>query len=305
ARGTARAVLGAHWRRRLEQGPGPLPQLARLVGSVPAAPRGDAELVHLIDRLIAARGGAPSSAPPPAWDAPDAGPLRFFRGCANDGLLGATSRRLLAALRHAGHTVTVPTGQDCCGALAAHTGRPGRAGTLQRRNREAFGVGGPAQGPLVVEAAGCGLELADTLPEACGPILDAAAALLAAPCPPRRPVPLRVAVHDPCHGRHGRGLGADLRALLGRIPDLVWCEPVEIEVCCGSGGAWGLRYPEMSATLARRKAADLAATGADLVVTTNPGCLGQIADGLALERPELPILPATDLWWYAVRSDVG
>ena len=58
--------------------------------------------------------------------------------------------------------------------------------------------------------------------------------------------------------------------MLAAIPNLTWCEATEKEVCCGSGGAWGLRYPEMSAELARRKAADLAATGANLVVTTNP-----------------------------------
>ena len=105
-------------------------------------------------------------------------------------------------------------------------------------------------------------------------------------------VPLKVVYHDPCHARHGQGIISEPRQLLGRIPGLQLVEPLEPEVCCGSGGAWGLDHPDLSQSLGRRKAADLAATGADLVLTSNPGCLGQIADGLALEAPDLTIMPS-------------
>jgi len=52
--------------------------------------------------------------------------------------------------------------------------------------------------------------------------------------------------------------------------------------------------------MGRRKAEILAATGADLVVTSNIGCLGQITESLSLVAPELPVLPLTDLLWYSV-----
>jgi glycolate oxidase iron-sulfur subunit len=87
--------------------------------------------------------------------------------------------------------------------------------------------------------------------------------------------------------------------LLKLIPELDLLEPDEPEVCCGSGGSYGLFHPEFSAAMGRRKARVLSETGADLVVTSNPGCLGQIADGLALVAPEIPVLPLTDLLWYA------
>ena len=132
--------------------------------------------------------------------------------------------------------------------------------------------------------------------------MDASSLLAEVGLPPLGPVPLRVAFHDPCHARHGLHATAAPRRLLATIPQLTWCEAAQVEVCCGSGGAWGLRHPEMSAELARLKAADLAATGADLVVTTNAGCLGQIADGLALVAPTVPILPLSDLLWYAARQ---
>jgi glycolate oxidase iron-sulfur subunit len=294
AAGAVRALGGAGWRRRARDA-----AWARLLGTVPRAPRRDAALVGLLDRLTGEAG--PWSVPPPAEPRQD---LQFFRGCANHGLLPDSSRRLLDLCRCAGYAVAVPAGQDCCGALASHTGRPGRAASLQRRNRAAFAAAGAAA-PVLVEAAGCGLELETMEPPLAGPVLDASQLLAAADLPPLARLDLTVAIHDPCHARHGRGVVAEPRELLRRIPGVVVVEPLEAEVCCGSGGAWSLHHPDLAADLGRRKARHLAQTGADVVVTTNPGCLGQIADGLALEAPDLPILPLTDLVWYAAARAVG
>jgi len=303
-RGVCETLWGPTWRRKLEIGPTPVARLSRLLGSLPQSPSTDDDLVRLLDGLIAKAGGeAPARVVvPKRTPAAGAKPLLFFRGCANAGLLPATSQRLVAVLTAAGFAVGLPENQECCGALAEHTGQTGRAARLQRHNREAFAqVPAVEAGPSVVEAAGCGLELKAYGPDFASRVVDAVCLLAKSEMPALRSVPLRVVFHDPCHARHGQGITAAPRRLLAAVPDLIWHEATEKEVCCGSGGAWGLRYPRMSADLARRKAADLAATGADLVVTTNPGCLGQIADGLALEAPHLPILPLTDLWWYARR----
>jgi len=308
AREVCHVTLGSEWRRRLASGPGPAARLSRLLGSLPTSPASDDVLVRLLDQLVASSRvqseQTPAPVPDPLPGLPASQPLLFFRGCANAGLLAATSKRLLTVLAAAGYAVEIAAGQDCCGALASHTGRPGRAARLQGRNRAAFGgQAGHDAVPIVVEAAGCALELKSYGADFAARVVDAVSLLAAAPRPVLRPVPLKVAFHDPCHARHGLGVHEEPRQLLAAIPLLTWCEAAEKEVCCGSGGAWGLRYPQMSSDLARRKAADLAATGADLVVTTNPGCLGQIADGLALEAPHLPILPLTDLWWYASREN--
>lgn len=303
-RSLCRAIFGRYWRRSLAQKAAPLPELSRLLGSLPHSPARDPDLVRLLDGLVA-RAGRATGAPAFPGTAPAAPPrpLMFFRGCANAGLLAGTSRRLVRSLIQAGFAVEIVAGQECCGALASHSGRPGRAAELRRHNLSAFGTADDDEAtPIVVEAAGCTLELKDYNPEFGARVVDAVSLLASAPPPALAAVPLTVVLHDPCHARHGLGVITEPRALLDSIPGLTWCEPVEKEVCCGSGGAWGLRYPDMSATLARRKAADLAATGADLVVTTNPGCLGQIADGLAQVAPDLPILPLTDLWWYAARQ---
>ena len=292
ARATLELVLGRSWRRRLARLPA-----ARLLGTVPRAPRRDAALVAELDRLSGLSGRWLRPAPAAAADLP----LQFFSGCANGGLLPDTSRRVLDLCRAAGFAVTVPAGQDCCGALAAHDRRPGRAAHLARRNRQAFA----AATPILAEAAGCTLELAGYGADWRERVTDLSQLLQAAPLPPLAALDLKVAVHDPCHARHGRGIVAEPRALLRRIPGLTLVEAEEAEVCCGSGGAWGLQHPELARELGRRKARLLAATGADLVVTANPGCLGQIADGLAWEAPLLPILPLSDLLWYAAARGAG
>ena len=303
------ALAGPFWRRRLAGAHWGLGGVVRLLGSLPRAPRGDADLVALLDGLAAGRNAAgfpPGIDPTPEAAVPglDAVTVSFFAGCANAGLMPASSRRFLTLLRLGGCRVEAPPDQVCCGALAAHTGRPERAARLQSINRRSFAPRPAAagrQGWIVVEASGCGAALKDRSSGLAGEVLDATEALCRLGLPARRAVPLKVVFHDPCHLRHGQGIRQEPRRLLRQVPGLELLEPAEAEVCCGSGGAWGLRYPALSEALGRRKAANLVATGADLIVTTNPGCLGQIADALALQSPALPILPLTDLLWYACR----
>jgi len=304
ARSLLAVAVGKMWRRRLAEAPVGVGHLVRLLGSMPASPRTDTGLLQMLDGLChrEPRDKQVSEVSTPVPAPPGHGPrVAFFHGCANAGLLPGTSRRFVDLLGWAGCRVEEPLEQDCCGALASHTGRPGRAASLRARNRNAFS-GVVAEGAVIVaEAAGCGHELKSYGEEFQEKVVDGVVLLAGLDLPPLGRVPLRVVYHDPCHARHGQGIIAEPRRLLAAIPGLELVEPEEAEVCCGSGGAWGLRYPEISADLGRRKAANLAATGADLVVTSNPGCLGQIADGLLLDTPGLPILPLTDLIWYAVK----
>lgn len=304
-RGLLKMVAGKTWRRRLDGAPAGGGRVVRLLGSMPGSPGTNDDLIRMLDDLCGWK--TPRDAGPGqdnAFGAPDnsaAGqPVAFFRGCANEGLLPGTSRRLRQLLSASGCRLEEPAAQDCCGALALHTGRPGRAADLRRRNRDSFTAPLKKGTVIVAEAAGCSHELKNYGQEFGAAVTDAVVLLAGLDLPPVGPVPLKVVYHDPCHARHGQGIVTEPRQLLAAIPGLEMVAPTEPEVCCGSGGAWGLRYPEISRTLGRRKATDLAATRADLVVTSNPGCLGQIADGLQMVAPDLPILPLTDLLWYAV-----
>ncbi len=292
-----RAALGPRWRARAAGGP--LGQLARLAGSVPRSLRADRELVAYLDRL---HGGARTPVARLATPATMRERVVWFAGCANEGLLPHASHRLRELLGWAGADVIQPPGLTCCGALAAHGEQPARAAALREQNLACLqrDTRIPGAGAVVTEAAGCGVAIGnygDRLP---APQVDAIVWLARAPRPAFGAVPLKVALHDPCHARHGQGIIAEPRALLRAVPGLVLLEPDEPEACCGSGGAWGLRHPGLSAEVGERKARRLAATGADLVVTANPGCLGQIADGLAaLPFPAPAVIPLGDLLWYA------
>ena len=238
------------------------------------------------------------SAPPTP---PNPTPLRLaiFDGCADSALLPGTARRLRALLTDLGCEVQSPPGQVCCGALATHTRRDERAGELRDGIVAAFAEVMEDCDHIVVSAAGCGLGMQRYPKAFAARTLDAIVRLDRLAPANLGAVPLRVAIHDPCHARHGQGIIAEPRRLLRRIPALELLEPHEADVCCGSAGAYAVQHAELSEAMGRRKAEVLAVTGCDLVVTSNPGCLGQIADGLAFVAPDIPIVPMTDLLWYA------
>jgi glycolate oxidase iron-sulfur subunit len=79
---------------------------------------------------------------------------------------------------------------------------------------------------------------------------------------------------------------AQPRALLAGIPGLTVREIAEPDICCGSAGVYNLLQPDPARELGARKAANIAATGADLLVTANPGCLMQIATAMRAQGSE-------------------
>jgi glycolate oxidase iron-sulfur subunit len=97
---------------------------------------------------------------------------------------------------------------------------------------------------------------------------------------PLRPVPMTVTYHDPCHVVHGQKIRSQPRALLAQVPGLEVVELKESDWCCGSAGIYNLTQPEMATRLLHRKVGHVRATGAEAVVTANPGCILQIQAGL-------------------------
>jgi len=185
--------------------------------------------------------------------------------------------------------VVVPPAQGCCGALSVHNGREAEAQGFARKLIDRFERAGVEH--VVVNAAGCGSsmkEYADLLRD--DPrYADRAAAFAAkvrdlseilvelGPVAARHPLQITVAYHDACHLGHAQGIRAQPRALLDGIPGLVVREIADPEICCGSAGVWNVLNPGPAAELGDRKAKDVLATGAELLVTANPGCLMQVA----------------------------
>jgi L-lactate dehydrogenase complex protein LldE len=87
--------------------------------------------------------------------------------------------------------------------------------------------------------------------------------------------------HDSCSALRELGVKAQPRQLLSSIAGLALTELPGAEICCGFGGTFGVKYPEISDKMASDKVADIAATGADCVLAGDLGCLLQIAGKLS------------------------
>jgi glycolate oxidase iron-sulfur subunit len=196
--------------------------------------------------------------------------------------VNAATARILAA---EGCEVIVPRQQGCCGALSVHNGREDEARGFARDLVKVFKSAGVDR--LVVNAAGCGSTLkeyqnllGEEIPFTVRDLTELLVEL--GPAAERHPLPVTVAYHDACHLAHAQGVRTQPRALLRGIPGLELREIADAEICCGSAGVWNVLNPEPARQLGERKARDVLATGADLLVTANPGCLMQVAS--ALER---------------------
>ncbi|HIC26103.1 MAG TPA: (Fe-S)-binding protein, partial [Gammaproteobacteria bacterium] len=90
----------------------------------------------------------------------------------------------------------------------------------------------------------------------------------------------KVTYHDACHLAHAQGITAEPRELVKAKSGGELVELAESDLCCGSAGSYNLTEPEMASRLQKRKVQNIIDSGAEVVVTTNPGCLLQIQSGL-------------------------
>ena len=238
------------------------------------------------------------------------GRVGMLTGCVQDAFfahVNAATARVLAA---EGFEVIIPKPQRCCGALMVHSGLDDEATSYAKDMIATFEAANVDV--IVINAAGCGStmkEYAHLLRN--NPSWSARAAAFSAKCKdisevlatvepiaPRSPIALRVAYHDACHLRHAQGIFAQPRSLLAQIPQLKIEEIAESNLCCGSAGVYNLLNPEPANELGDRKVQHLLATGADAVISANPGCLLQLMNGLrrrgAAELPTFHMIEFLD-----------
>jgi glycolate oxidase iron-sulfur subunit len=217
---------------------------------------------------------------------PSRGTVALLTGCVQARLFPEVNAATARLLARAGYTVLTPPEQGCCGALHLHWGDREPARRLARANLAAF----DGSDWVVTNAAGCGTTLRDYGhllagdPAAAGlaeRVRDVAELLAAALPGPRLPLPLTATYHEPCHLAHGQRVREAPRVLLRAIPGLRLVELAESDLCCGSAGVYNLLEPEIARRLLARKVDRIAATGAEVVVSGNPGCLLQLRQGLA------------------------
>ena len=84
------------------------------------------------------------------------------------------------------------------------------------------------------------------------------------------------------HLAHGQRVRLEPRQLLEAVPGLKFKELPLSDLCCGSAGVYNVQHTEMSMSLLEKKMQMAAATGADTIVTANPGCILQLRAGAEL-----------------------
>lgn len=231
----------------------------------------------------------------------------LLSGCIMPNLFGATQSNTVKLLSQNGCDVTIPAGAGCCGALLLHNGARKRGLKLARQVIRAFDA--RELDAIITNAAGCGAalkeyaehfknepELRDAAARVSSKVKDIAEFLAEIPdLEPRREIRARVTYHDPCHLLNGQGVKNQPRDLLCKIPGLEVVELAESEICCGSAGTYNLTQPGLALRLGERKAQHVVESGADIVVTGNPGCIIQIQAALQDRAALMQVVHTVDI----------
>jgi L-lactate dehydrogenase complex protein LldE len=213
----------------------------------------------------------------------------------------------LSLLEQAGCTVEVPRAQTCCGQPAYNAGDRTTARDLAATLIDTFA----AYDYVVAPSGSCAGMLAKHLPHLFDddPNLRSKADALAAktfeltafltdvlkftPTPP--PYNGTATYHDSCAGLRELGIKTQPRALLATIPGLTLTEMAEPEICCGFGGTFCIKFPDISARMAADKTADIKATNADLLLAGDMGCLLNMAGRLSRENSHIEVRHIAEL----------
>jgi len=240
--------------------------------------------------------------------------VAFFAGCLAQVTFARLNDATIRVLNSNGVEVVVPEGQLCCGALPAHAGVRDVARLLAQKNLDAFFS--QDFDAIVTNAAGCGSTLkeyphlfsGDTKQHAlaaqfAGKVRDVtefldAMGLVA----PMRPVPLRVTYQDSCHLLHGQKVREAPQQLIRAVPGVELVQMPFADHCCGSAGVYNVTQPEASAALLEEKMRHAASTGAQAIVTANPGCILQLRAGAELHGTGQEVMHVVELLDRAIQQ---
>lgn len=273
-------------RMKLALGPARLVNVMNLQKLLPGRIR---ETIELLPKEISSR---PLPEFSPAKIQPARGTVGFISGCVMSAMFAETNHSSVRLLNEAGFDVVTPKNQVCCGALFVHSGnlREGRKNAA--KNIEVF-----ARQPLsaiIINAAGCGstlkeyshlldgTDLNNAARDFSSKVRDLTEFLVSNGFLERKftPWPHRITYHDACHLAHPQRITLQPRQLVRAVAGENYVELPEADVCCGSAGSYNLTEPGMAARLQSRKVRNIAETGAETIVTTNPGCILQIRSGI-------------------------
>ena len=213
--------------------------------------------------------------------------------CLGDVFFPEVGVAMVTLLRRLGVTVDFPHGQTCCGMPLFNSGYRAEAAAVAARTVALFEqsehvvvpsgscawmvkteypgllAGDPRQAAAARALAGRTRELSQFLVEVLG--VEAVDSGFRG----------KVTYHDSCHLLRGLGESRSPRALLRGVPGVDLVELPGADECCGFGGSFSVRLPEVSTAILAKKLDNVERTGADCLVACDGGCLMQMGGGLS------------------------
>ena len=233
--------------------------------------------------------------------------VALFVTCLVDLMRPSVAWAAVKLLRDAGCQVSVPGAQTCCGQPALNSGDRDDARALARGVIEAFEGFDAVVGP----SGSCMATLRHDYPAlfADDPAWRARAEDLSRRShellsylvdvrnyqPPTLRHDARATYHDSCAGLRELGIQRQPRQLLAGVAGLQLLEMADTEVCCGFGGSFCVKYPEISTKMADDKIAQAQASGADLLLGGDLGCLLHLAGRIQRQGLPLRVLHAAEV----------
>lgn len=218
---------------------------------------------------------------------------QLFITCLGENFFPAMLRDMVTVLERVGVNCEFPQQQTCCGQPLYNSGLQSQAQSLARNWMHAFGK----RDDYIVSPSGSCVEFVrHRYPELFSPgtpeyamardltartyefsqflvnvlgVVDVGARF-----------PYKVTYHASCHGLRGLNMRAEPKDLLRAVRGLELVPLPGEETCCGFGGIFSVVYPEVSQAMMQAKVRNIEATGADFIVTAEPGCLMNIGGGL-------------------------
>jgi L-lactate dehydrogenase complex protein LldE len=217
--------------------------------------------------------------------------VSLFIPCFIDSLYPNVGMSMVRILERLGHSVDVPEGQTCCGQPPFNSGYWDEARSVATNQLQAF-----KDADVIVSGSGsCGAMMKVFYPELFhGHEQEAEAKTLAAKTWEFSEFLVnklgvkdvgarfegRATFHDGCHGLRELGTKLPPRELLSHVKGLELVEMTEAETCCGFGGTFAVKYPQISTAMAEVKCNSICETKADYVISNDSSCLMQIGGWL-------------------------
>ena len=219
----------------------------------------------------------------------------FYSGCLADFVYPEMCRDTQESLERLGYEVTFPQEQTCCGIPARYSGEMDVARDMARINTDVLLA--EEANFVVTICPTCTMSLkhdflklldgdeayrekAERLAAKVFNFSELAARKMDAARGTRHAARESVTYHDACHLKRGCGVSEEPRKVLRGLADVAIEEMTDCDKCCGFGGSYSIKYPEISQEVLKNKLENITATGVTTVAVDCPGCKLQIEGGL-------------------------